>query len=1056
MQYQEKFRLFILGLFLITGLNSFAQDKFTISGHVRNSQNEPIEGVSISLEGQLMSSLITGQDGSFTINSGKREFWIIFTPFEKYKTRRVFYTGSREDITVYLTDIDLEAGSDMVLDIGLEQERRNVVSSIHTINTRDFDYLPYQSIDQFFQGILPGGLYTSHSGLPGSGGVLNLRGQTSLFASNMPLIIVDGLPLEHGSIYTSQVTGGNYNPLSVIAPQDVSGISILRGASTALYGAKGSNGVILIETLKPRDINTTIEFSFKAGMNSLAGKELPQLNARQYKTLANEILASSGSPEEHYPLLLPGLYIRPEDDGYIRYSHDYNWQQEIFENSYFRDAYFSIMGGDAIGRYALSVGYLDHDGVFKNTGFDRFTSRFTGTFNMFEWLRISMSANLVSSTSLFKASGLTKETSPIITSLAKSPMQFPYQFGANPFDAIIRQLTEIEEVDEFGISNPKAVMELYEAKSSNTRFLTSFKAEGNITRDLSMNSLVAVNINSLRQNAFLPNQGMELYDNLEVWNSSKTQTSNLFSIFNDNYLQYRKSFKNIHHLHVMAGAKWMSNHFEEDVAIAKNLNPNDQFVFLQAGSNLLNEIGGDIRNWNWLSAYSRINYTLLDRYLFEINASGDLSSNIGREASDVFLINNIPYGAFYSGAFSWRISRESFLLNVSSLEDWRINLEYGVTGNDDVGTRNNRDYYRFTLYRETSGMIPASAANTALGFERSNFYTLGTAISLLGNRFRFSFDYHNTAISDMLVYERLDSYLGNEYYPANNADMVNRVYEFNVFGRLMNAGNFKFDLGLNLAKIDNEITNIAGGEIVTEMPGFSVINRIGEKANSFYGYSYEGVFSTTKEAHAANLLNRFGLPFTAGDAKFRDISGPDGEPDGIINDYDKMVLGSGRPDLFGGMHVSISYKNLSLSTLWQFVYGKEIFNYIRYQNERMADLSNQSIATLRRWSYEGHETDMPKAKMGDPVGNSAFSSRWLEDGSYVRCQNIMISYKMPERFTFFNDLTIFGNVVNPFTFTKYLGYDPEFSYSYNTFVQGADYGLMPHSRRIMLGVKIGL
>ena len=1051
MKYQEKFRLFILGLFLIAGLNSFAQDKFTITGQVLNSQNEPVEGVSISLEGQLMSPFITGQDGSFSITSAIREFWVIYTPFEKYKTRRVFNIGSREDITVYLTDIDLEAGSDIVLDIGSEQERRNIVSSIHTINTKDFDYLPYQSIGQFLQGTLPGGLFTSHSGMPGSGGTISLRGQTSLFANNMPLIIVDGLPLENGSLYNPLVTGGNYNPLSVIAPQDVSSISILRGASTALYGAKGSNGVILIETLKPRDIATTIEFSFKAGINSFVGNKLPQLNARQYKTLANEILASSGYPEEMYPILLPGLFLSPGDDRYINYSHDYNWQQDIFEKSYLRDAYFNIQGGDAIGRYALSVGYLDHEGIFKNTGFNRFTSRFSGTFNMFEWLRISMSANLVSSTSLFKASGLTRETSPIITSLAKSPMHGPYQWQGDTI-----QLDAIQEVDEFGISNPKSVMELYEAKNSNTRFLTSIKAEGNITRDLSMNSLFAINVNSLRQNAFLPNQGMELYFNLEVWNSSQTQTSNLFSMFNDNYLQYTKSFNNIHRLNIMAGAKWTSNRFEEDFALAKNLNPNDQFVYLQAGSNILNDIGGDILNWNWLSAYSRINYTLLDRYLFEINASGDLSSNVGREALHVFLINDLPYGAFYSGALSWRISRESFLRNLSSLEDWRINLEYGVTGNDDVGTRNSRDYYRLVLYRETSGMIPASAANTALGFERSNFYTVGTDISLLGNRFRFSFDYHHTAISDMLVYERLSSYIGNEYYPSNNADMVNKVYEFNVFGRVINTGNFKFDLSLNLAKIENEITDITGGEIVTEIPGFAVINRIGEKANSFYGYSYEGVFSTTEEAKAANLVNRYGVPFTAGDAKFKDISGPGGVPDGIINDFDRMVLGSGRPDLFGGVNLSISYKNLSLSTLWQFVYGKEIFNYIRYQNERMADISNQSITTLRRWSYEGHETDMPKAKLGDRVGNSDFSSRWLEDGSYVRCQNIMLSYKMPEKFILFNDFTIFGNVVNPFTFTKYLGYDPEFSYSYSTFVQGADYGLMPQSRKIMFGVKIGL
>jgi TonB-linked SusC/RagA family outer membrane protein len=784
---------------------------------------------------------------------------------------------------------------------------------------------------------------------------------------------------------------------------------------------------------------------------NIKGKELPQLNARQYKTLANEVLMSSGLPEENYPRLIPGLYLTPGDEAFIRYSHDYNWQDDIFTNSVNRDAHFSIMGGDAIGRYALSVGYLDHEGIFRNSSFSRFTSRFTGTFNMFEWLRVSVSANLVTSSSLLKESGLNRASSPIITSLAKSPMQFPYKYDNNN-----NQLNIIEDVDEMGISNPEAVMDLFEAKNSSTRFLTSFMVEGDITSDLSMNSLVALNINSLRQNAFYPNKGMELYQNLEVWNSSQIMTGNLFSMFNDNYLTYRKTLNIKHRIDIMAGAKWMTNRFEEDFALAKNLNPNDHFIFLQAGSNILNEIGGDIRNWNWLSAYSRINYSLLDRYLFEVNASADLSSNVGREAPGVFLINDLPYGAFYSGAFSWRIGQENFLRNLHFLDDLRFNVEYAITGNDDIGTRNRHDHYRLLLYRETSGMIPAGNANPALGYEKSRLYSAGTEARLFGNRFRFSFDYHHVAFSDLLIYENLSSFIGDNNFPSNNASMVNRGYEIHGFGRVINTPDFNLDLGFNIARIENEITDIKGGQMVTEMPGFAVINRIGENANSFYGFIYEGIFASTEEARAANLVNSVGVPFRAGDVVYRDISGPEGVPDGIINDYDKVPLGSGRPDVFGGTELNISYKNWSLSSLWQFALGNDIFNYVRFQNEKMTDLSNQSITTLRRWSYEGHETDIPKARWGDPVGNSAFSSRWIDDGSYLRCKNIILAYNLPEGIFMLRDLTVFTYMVNPFTFTRYIGYDPEFSYSFHNFSQGVDYGLMPLSRQVMAGVKIGL
>jgi hypothetical protein len=599
-------------------------------------------------------------------------------------------------------------------------------------------------------------------------------------------------------------------------------------------------------------------------------------------------------------------------------------------------------------------------------------------------------------------------------------------------------------------------MDLFEATNSNTRFLTSFIIEGDISKDIQFNSLFALNINALRQDAFYPNTGMDYYDNEEVWNSSKVLTSNLFALFNDNYFLYTKTLQNKHRLQVMVGAKWSNNRFEDDFAVANNLNPNDQFVFLQAGVSNLREIGGNIDTWNWVSGYSRINYCFMDRYLFELNTSVDLSSNVGREAKDVFLIHDLPYGGFYSGAFSWRLSEERFLRNMPLLDELRLNLQYGITGNDDVGSKNRQDFYRLMLYRETSGMVSGGIANSALGYEKSSLFSAGINTSLLGSRYHFSFEYHHTEISDMLIYENLSSYLGDDQLPANNASMVNRGYEFNIFGRLIKTSKFTFDVDVNLAKTGNEVTGIKDGEMVTELPGYSVINRTGDPANSFYGYIYEGVFNSSQEAQSVNLVNDGGFPFRAGDAKFTDVSGPDKVPDGVIDEFDKVVLGSGLPDVFGGMNLSFSYKNWNLQTMWHFVHGNQIFNFVRYQNERMVDFSNQSITTLRRWSYDGHETDMPKAKWNDPQGNSAFSSRWIEEGKYLRCRNIMLSYSVPGRFAVFRKFTVFASVVNPFTFTEYLGYDPEFSYSYQPYFLGVDYGLMPQPRKIMFGIEMGL
>ena len=1029
----------------------FSQDSTHIEGRVLNSKDVPVEGVSVSVEGSSNQPYITGEDGYFSVTFPGSEAWLLVAPVDRYKNKEIFISeDDQAKRTIYLVDERIQAGNDDVLNLLGENKRKNQVTPLYTLEDRDYNRLPYITADQYFQGVIPGAFYTNHSGMPGSGGSLYLRGMTGLNSNNFPLVVVDGLPLENANIYTPLIDGAAYSPLSGIDPQDISNITVINGGTgSTLYGMKGSNGVILIETLKPTDIQTSIDFSFKTGIR-LKGRQLPQLGAEHYKTLANEVLATSGLYNETFDDKYPGLYYTPEDEEYIRYSHDYTWQDEVFTNSVFQDAYLSVTGGDAVGKYGLSIGYYNHKGTFKNTGFDRFTARFVGSFNVFEWLRFNVSANLASLNSDIKESALSRQTNPILTSLFKSPLMFPYQYDDDG-----NQLSIIDNVDELGVSNPTAVMDLFTANNSNSRFLTSVRIEGDVSDAIKFNSLLGLNINSLRQTAFYPNQGMELYYSGEAYNVSKSLTSNLFAIYNDNYLSYNERLGE-HRLSARAGAKWYTNSFEEDLALTKNSNPNDEYQSLQSGTAVLRNIGGGVYNWNWLSGYGAFNYAFRDKYIAEAAFSGDLSSKVGNEATGVWLMNGIPIGNFYSGGVAWRISEEPFLAGASTLEDLKLRAQYSISGNDDLGITSRHDYYRIALYRETSGMVPGGYGNPAIKHEEKRELTAGFDLAFKGDRYRLSMNYYRMNMEDMLVFEVLNPYVGYDIYPSNNASMRRSGIEMDLFARVIKTSDFSLDFLINATTSSNSITRVKDDQLVTSMPGYELVNQVGDPMNSYYGYEFKGVYSTTEEASGAGLVNDIGVPYDAGDAIYSDLSGPGGEPDGIINEYDKTVLGSASPDLFGGVTLRLSYGNWSLETLFQYVYGNELFNYIRYQNEKMTDISNQSITTLRRWSYEGQDTDMPRALWGDPMGNSDFSSRWIEDGSYIRWKTVTLSYARTTDFLVFKNFSVYASGINLLTFTRYLGYDPEFSASVNTAQQGVDYGLMPQARTFLLGVKLGL
>jgi TonB-linked SusC/RagA family outer membrane protein len=1039
----------ILILLCIVQFPLNGQDTFVIEGVVVGIDSQPVSNVSVSIEGHAEPA-ITNESGVFRITAPSGYVWLLIAPVDHYKPQRIFL-NNRDFLRIQLTPPDIISGYDEVINLIQPSARKEIISSFNTPEPAINLYYPYQSIEQSFQGTVPGMLVTGASGMPGRGASTILRGIKSLNTNNQPLYVIDGIPLESPGVYNSSLDGYTYNPLSSLDPFDITNITILKDYSTiATYGSMASNGVILIETLKPTEVRTTIDFSFRTGM-AFTPELVPQMNSNQYRTYANEILNTSGGLEENFRDEYPGLFSNENSNDYYRYMHNTLWQKEIFRNALINDVYLRVRGGDEIARYGLSVGFMNQQGIIKNTDYERVNIRFVGAFNIFQWLRMNVSNNLVINNSNLKESARVRQTSPVLTSLFKAPLLMPFSY-----DDEGNQLTKLDDVESLGISNPSATINSFNATNNNYRLLTSFKIEGDLTNYLKINSVIGINFNSINESIFMPNHGMETYYDDEAFNAIKSAKNFFFAFHNDNYILWTPELGKKSQLNASIGLRMNMNNFEEDWGIAKNSHENDEYKSLQDGLAYLRELGGQNARWNRLTNYLNVNYTYRNKYLASGTLSIDASSRTGADAPDLLRISNVPFGIFGSAGLAWRLSEEEFLQNINSIDELKLRLSYGIAGNDDIGNYSSLDYYMLTHYRETAGMVPVPVSNTALKFETMYQWNTGLDLSLKGNMYNFTLDVYHVKTTDLLVYDRLPFYLGESAMPVNNGSLSNLGLEFSTLAYIKYSGDFKWSVAVNLAKNRNRILDITDGEIITSFQGGEFISRQGAPLLSFYGYQYNGVIPDAAEATLLNLKTEKGIPFGAGDAHFEDISGPDGTPDGIINEYDKTLLGTPIPDLIGGFENNFSYKRWSLRASIQLSLGNHVYNYLRFQNEKMTDLSNQSVSVLNRWQYDGHLTDVPRAVWSDPTGNSSFSSRWIEDGSYLRLKNLTLSYRIPKQVFMFRDAEFFVTGNNLLTFSKYLGYDPEFSYSYHATEMGIDYGLMPFSRKVMVGIKMGL
>ncbi|MFO7935256.1 MAG: SusC/RagA family TonB-linked outer membrane protein [Bacteroidales bacterium] len=1046
-------KVLLLGSWMLVTVNLLvAQDStIMVRGTVLSSSGKPVSDVTVSIEGSSEIPVVTDQSGKFTLQSPSGDVWIIVSPTGGFKHKRI-YLHNRDHLTIYLTPIDVPSGHDEVNLLYQAFNKRNVVASFADLNTRNVHHTPFLSVDGYMQGRITGMHVVKRSGLPASGAVTMIRGVNSINATNQPLYVIDGIPLLSHGVFGSNLNGYSYNPLISVNPMDISRITIVKDpAISAAYGSKGSNGIIFIETLDPSATQTSIEFDIRGGYSLMPPVFIPQMNAQQHKTFMNEVLFTSPMLEEQIKEQYPNLFLTGEDEQYINYQHNTNWQKLIYQNAYTSNINLKLKGGDQIARYGLSFGYISSDGIIKNTGYDGYNLRFVSRLNIFSWLKMNAGVALNYSSSSLKESAISDQTSPILASLAKSPLLNPYKY-----DLEGRRLSTLAEVDELGTSNPLAIIDNFTAGNDNYNFISSLDLTSALADNLSVNSTLSLSYNVLKENIFMPNHGMELYYDQEAINVAKATNNSIVAFYNNSHLIYEQVFGDHHYFTSNTGINIYTNRYEMDWGLTKNAQENDQYRFLQDGQSNLREIGGQNRTWNRITIYENVNYAFKDKYLFSASISLDGSSRIGEKADNTFLLFNEPFGLFYGSGIGWRVSGEPFLNNIQWLEELKLRFSIGKSGNDDIGEASATNYYNPVKYRETAGLYPAVIPNDRLTFETVSQMNSGIDLSLWGNRISAKFDYFVSNTINMLTFSPMYAYLGYDIRMENGGEMKNRGWDFSSFIGIIDSHSFKWQIQTFLSSVNNQVTGIKGEQLITDLAGAQVVNRPGAPANSFYGYVYEGIYHTRDEASGSGLVNAKGMAYQVGDAMFADLSGPEGSPDGIINDYDKTIIGSSIPEYFGGLINSFSYRRWTLSGYVQFVYGNEIFNFVRYRNEQMTGLANQSTTTLNRWQHEGQDTDIPRALWGDPIGNSVFSTRWIEDGSYIRIKNITLSYRIPDQFLAFKYAEFYLSANNIFVISDYLGYDPEFAYTFSNFHQGIDYGLTPQPRQFIGGIKFGL
>jgi len=1036
--------LLLMWMLILPWQKTSAQEEgFKVSGTVYSAETKrPLRDINITVSDTKAEPVSTDSLGRFTLPVPARNCQIIIS-FPGYQTRTI-YTDGRSQIDIWLAASDANSFYKKVPLITRDLPVRDISGSVSVLRNFEGIKSSCQSADQIMHGRMAGLQAISRSGMPGEGAYMHLHGYQSFFSSNQPLLVVDGMVIKPEGYPLSVISGHYCNPLSNIDPQNISSITLLKDASeTGIYGIRGGHGVLIINTSAPQSGKTTLDVSVSGGLATF-NRRIPLMSAGPYQSYIMQQMYDAGMSYSEIIEKYPFLEFNKDYLYYERYNNNTNWQNEIFRTGMLSNAQLLVRGGDSRAMYSLSGGYLNHEGIVDGTRFNRINFRFNSLVNVSARFNIGLNLGLTSNKYRLMETGPVYQTNPIYASLIKAPNLAVYEQDQKGIN-----LPVTEDKDIFGFSNPYALVKEVSATDAGISFLGLAYFKYSPSEHVSFKSSFGINRDKNNEDLFIPAWGVAPQGNGSAERSIKSSSNQYISLFNESYASYTNTFNFIHEVAVDAGAKLLLNHLSQGAGYAQN-SASDQFRNLNAGESDSRAVAGYDQKWNWINYFAVARYKLKDRYMATFTLSMDGSSRFGKDVTDGIEFFHHPFAVLPSMGLAWRISGEPFMRNIPFLDELKVRFSYGLSGSDDMGDYVSKSYYVSVPYYAVTGYVMGGITNPDIKWETYKKRNAGVDIALFKERIMLTADFFHDRTDNMISYIALPTYYGYSTMTANSGSCQNTGTDLTLFVRVIDR-QVKWDIDLACSSYKNKIRSIDKGSIITSFTGGEKISMKGHPFGMFYGYKSLGVFSTQTEADEANLVDDVGRRFNAGDMHFADLDG-----NHVINEADKTIIGNPHPDFTGGFGSTVTFRGISVNAQFSFVKGNDVFNYMRYITEAMGGFENQSTAVYNRWVEEGQKTAVPKASYGDPIGNSRFSSRWIEDGSFLRLRNLTVSYTYPKNLFFIRSLTIYSTATNLITWTRYLGYDPEFSYADGALEQGIDYGKLPQCRSFVVGLKVGL
>ena len=991
--------------YVVIGSKKYIASQAVITGRVVAPDGTPLVGVSVKIKGGV-NGTSTDSDGRYSITVPEDAI-IVFSSIGFVTIERNLNGNTVINVTLQIKNNDLN----QVVVIGYgTQKKREISSAIATIRTADIKDLRVTSLDQALQGKVAGVQVTNNTGAPGSFVQIRIRGTSSLSASSEPLYVVDGVPINNTLTGSYQAGNDQINGMAGINPNDIETLEILKDAAAAsIYGARAANGVVLITTKRGKPGKSIVGFTLTNGISEQK-RRYDLLDANQYAIMSNQLRAKQNPTAPAIFTTLPNSST--------------NWQDQVFTRGKFTDANLNFAGGSEKIQYAISGGLFDQKGTIINSRFRRYSFRSN--------LDLEINNKIKVGTNLYFARTINNRLRNDGGPNFQDQFNGNSTFGPNVLSSALVFSPAIPVYNNDGTfsrdtingnSNPVALATEAKLESKNLRMIGNFFGEWNILKGLKFRTNFGLDLRTENEDFFFPPNSAALGSG-----RASSRTFNEFLTIVENTFNYKKDFGTKHAVDVLAGFTVQESNQRSNLATASGLTNS---AVQTVGGPLTSGQSGITSN-GILSYVSRINYNFNQKYYLSIATRIDQSSRFGVDNRTAI---------FPSASVGWIISDEKFLKQSKIVDFLKIRASYGFTGNQEFG---NFDYLGTISLNNAPylGQLGASVQNiddNKFSWERTEQYNVGFDASFVKSRINLTIDYYKKLTDKLILAIPLPNTTGFSGRPGNAGSLENKGIEFTLNTNNL-VGKFKWNTSFNISSNKIKIVKLVNGEdIKAGSFGTSNIAREGESL-SFYLYQTEQ-----------------NVDPTTGKIKILDVN-----KDGIINDKDQTIVGSPLPKYIGGLTNTFSYNGFDLSIFFQWSQGNKIYNQTREFIEGYGDnFYNSTTNALKRWQKPGDITTVPF--VGRDNGATGYpTTRFLEDGSYVRLKNLTFGYNFSGKLlknAGMSRARVYLSAQNLFTITKYTGFDPEVNHftgnsQFNNIALGFDNASFPQAKTITAGLSI--